>query len=258
MFFHICWYISRINTWQVLWEVIFDAWGRANYTLAIPQRTLNTLLLKRVSPWIVINSLYAFLPHYNGNFLKTKTTSGFTYCRLLCIQSSTWYTAGDKYICIFLEQRKWKNKWKHEQCRGRRKGLTYILIARVVAWNSPNLTTCFVADCYIKYWLSRREKRNDDGIWSCLLEGKSWKQIIFGVRRKWVEKAYKLLGSRTNTHVTRQAELHSDPRTKGSQFKLWKGLFQKAAGQNFLTRRALNVWEKRKEQNTPSKGSKRG
>lgn len=159
-------------------------------------------------------------------------------------------------VCIFLEQRKWKNKWKHEQCRGRRKGLTYILIARVVAWNSPNLTTCFVADCYIKYWLSRREKRNDDGIWSCLLEGKSWKQIIFGVRRKWIEKAYKLLGSRTNTHVIGQAELHSDPRTKGSQFKLWKGLFQKAAGQNFLTRRALNVWEKGKSKTQQAKAAK--
>lgn len=75
-------------------------------------------------------------------------------------------------------------------------------------------------------------------------------------RRKWVEKAYKLLGSRTNTHVTRQAELHSDPRTKGSQFKLWKGLFQKAAGQNFLTRRALNVWEKGKNKTQQAKAAK--
>lgn len=64
-----------------------------------------------------------------------------------------------------------------------------------------------------------------------------------------MKKAYKLLGRRhTNTHVTRRAELYSDPRTKGSQFKLWRGLFQKTAGQNFLTCRLLNVWGK-KEQN---------
>lgn len=171
-------------------------------------------------------------------------------CRLVllihCTQSSTWYTAGAKYICTLFEQRKWKTKWKHEQNSERRKGLTYGLIARTVAWNSPNLTTRFVADCYIKYRLSRRENRNNEGIWSYLLEEKSWKQIISGVRRKWVEKAYKLLGRRANRHVTRQAELHSDPRTKGSQFKLWKSLFQRAAGQNFLTRRVLNVWEKKR------------
>lgn len=118
-------------------------------------------------------------------------------------------------------------------------------MARVVAWHSPNLTTCFGADCYIKCHLSRRGTRNSGGIWSYLLEEKSWKQSIFGVRRKWAERAYKLLGRRANPHVTRGAALHSAPRTKGSQFKLWKGLFQKAAGQNFLPRRVLNVWGKK-------------
>lgn len=72
-----------------------------------------------------------------------------------------------------------------------------------------------------------------------------------------MKKAYKLLGRQhTNTHVTRRAAFHSDPRTKGSQFKLWKGLFQKAAGQNFLSERCLNVWEK--ERAKQNKNSKRG
>jgi len=56
--------------------------------------------------------------------------------------------------------------------------------------------------------------------------------------------------------VTRQSELHSDPRTKGSWFKLWKGLFQQAAGQNFLTRIVFNVWEKEKSKAKQAKAAK--
>lgn len=56
----------------------------------------------------------------------------------------------------------------------------------------------------------------------------------------------------------RQGNLSSTPiqeqRVPGLSYG--KGLFQKAAGQNFLTRIVLNVW-KRKEQNKTSKGSKR-
>lgn len=54
----------------------------------------------------------------------------------------------------------------------------------------------------------------------------------------------------------RQAELHTDPRTKGSRFELWKGLFQKAAGQNFLTRIVLNVWEKEDSKTKQAKAAK--
>ena len=46
--------------------------------------------------------------------------------------------------------------------------------------------------------------------------------------------------------MTRQSELHSDPRTKGSWFELWKGLSQQAAGQNFLTRVVLTYGKKRR------------
>lgn len=56
--------------------------------------------------------------------------------------------------------------------------------------------------------------------------------------------------------MTKQAELQSDPRTKGSWFKLWKGLFQKAAGQNFLSRIVLNVWEKENSKTKQAKAAK--
>ena len=54
----------------------------------------------------------------------------------------------------------------------------------------------------------------------------------------------------------RQSEPHSGPRTTGSWSKPWKGLLQKAAGQSFLTRLALNVWKKEKSKRKQAKAAK--
>lgn len=75
-------------------------------------------------------------------------------------------------------------------------------------------------------------------------------------KKKMDFKDYKLQGRCAKTHVTRRSELPSDPRTKSSRLKLWKGLFQKAAGQNFLTRTVLNVWEKPKSKAKQAKTAK--
>lgn len=128
-----------------------------------------------------------------------------------------------------------------------------------MARNAPNLSTGFRAA-----WLHKvlTEPQGEQIQWRDL-ELFTWRKVIeadylWGKKEMGWEKAYKLLGSQcTNTYVTRRAELYSDPRTKGSQFKLWKGPFQRAAGQNFLTWRLLNVWEKERAKQNKQEQQKR-
>lgn len=100
--------------------------------------------------------LYVFLPQYTGNSLKAKTMSGFAYHWFLCTQSRTWDTVGAKQI--FLEWRKWKNKWKHEQTNKRGNGLISLLIPSTEVWYSPNLRMYLINDCWIKSWLKHTGK----------------------------------------------------------------------------------------------------
>lgn len=139
------------------------------------QRTLDTLLLQHVSPWVALNSLHSFLflPRYTAKSSKARTISGFAHYWFLCIGHRP--SAQVEAKKIFLEWRKSMNKWKYEKTNEREKSWTSLSIPS--KRDGTRRTLCVLIVKWLLNHRSKPETPRGCGVIYCKKSYRSWSSL---------------------------------------------------------------------------------